>query len=347
MVLIISLPTTKTMKKKAIAVIVLILLIIISSIYFFQKNPAKSTHITLYGNIDIRQTSLAFNGNGRITELTAQEGDLVKKGDNLGQLDTESLILNINKAKADIEGQKQAFLRLRNGSRPEDIAKGKAAVAAAQAEVERTSRQLNRLSTLQTTGAISQQELDAEKAIYKQAQAQLNSQKKNLQLLQIGPRGEDIAQAKASVESAEAALALLEYQLKESRLVAPIDGVVRARLLEVGDMASTQKPVYTLAIVTPKWVKAYIPEPDLGKIRHGMAAEVFIDSAPDKAIKGKIGYISSVAEFTPKTVQTEELRTNLVYEIRVHVDDGQDQLRLGMPATVRISLDKPSETEKH
>ena len=312
---------------------------IIGGIYLVQKKPANPNQITLYGNIDIRQSALAFNSNGRVTELKVQEGDLVKKGDILGQLDTESLILNINKAKADIEGQKQVFLRLKNGSRPEDIAKGKAAVAAAQAEVERASRQLNRLNTLQATGAISQQELDAEKAIFKQAQAQLNSQKKNLQLLQIGPRQEEIAQAKAAVQSTEATLALLEYQLKESTLLAPIDGVVRARLLEVGDMASPQKPVFTLAIVNPKWVKAYISEPDLGKIRQGMMVQVMIDSAPNKPIEGKIGYISSVAEFTPKTVQTEELRTSLVYEIRVQVEDKQDQLRLGMPATIHISLE--------
>ena len=312
---------------------------IIGGIYLVQKKPANPNQITLYGNIDIRQSALAFNSNGRVTELKVQEGDMVKKGDILGQLDTESLILNINKAKADIEGQKQVFLRLKNGSRPEDIAKGKAAVAAAQAEVERASRQLNRLNTLQATGAISQQELDAEKAIYKQAQAQLNSQKKNLQLLQIGPRQEEIAQAKAAVQSTEATLALLEYQLKESTLLAPIDGVVRARLLEVGDMASPQKPVFTLAIVNPKWVKAYISEPDLGKIRQGMMVQVMIDSAPNKPIEGKIGYISSVAEFTPKTVQTEELRTSLVYEIRVQVEDKQDQLRLGMPATIHISLE--------
>ena len=312
---------------------------IIGGIYLVQKKPTNPNQITLYGNIDIRQSALAFNSNGRVTELKVQEGDMVKKGDILGQLDTESLILNINKAKADIEGQKQVFLRLKNGSRPEDIAKGKAAVAAAQAEVERASRQLNRLNTLQATGAISQQELDAEKAIFKQAQAQLNSQKKNLQLLQIGPRQEEIAQAKAAVQSTEATLALLEYQLKESTLLAPIDGVVRARLLEVGDMASPQKPVFTLAIVNPKWVKAYISEPDLGKIRQGMMVQVMIDSAPNKPIEGKIGYISSVAEFTPKTVQTEELRTSLVYEIRVQVEDKQDQLRLGMPATIHISLE--------
>ena len=119
---------------------------------------------------------------------------------------------------------------------------------------------------------------------------------------------------------------------------APINATVRSRLLEPGDMASPERPVYALAITDPKWVRAYIAEVDLGRIKPGMSASVTIDSHPDQPIPGRVGYISSVAEFTPKTVQTEELRTSLVYEVRVYVDDPGDRLRLGMPATVRIPL---------
>ena len=103
-------------------------------------------------------------------------------------------------------------------------------------------------------------------------------------------------------------------------------------------MASPQRPVYTLAITDPKWVRAYVAEADLGRIRPGMAATLSTDSHPGQPLAGKVGYISSVAEFTPKTVQTEELRSSLVYEVRVLADDTEDRLRLGMPATVRLSL---------
>jgi HlyD family secretion protein len=130
----------------------------------------------------------------------------------------------------------------------------------------------------------------------------------------------------------------MNHQLTEAELKAPIDAVVRARLLEPGDMASPQRPAFTLAITDPKWVRAYVAEPDLGRVRAGQDARVSTDSQPGEAIAGKVGYISSVAEFTPKTVQTEELRSSLVYEIRVMVDDPQDRLRLGMPATVRLQL---------
>ena len=153
-----------------------------------------------------------------------------------------------------------------------------------------------------------------------------------------GPRKEDIAQAQAQLEAARAELALMQHELEEAELKAPIDAVVRARLLEPGDMASPQRPAFTLAITDPKWVRAYVAEPDLGRIQAGQEASVTTDSQPDHAIAGKVGYIASVAEFTPKTVQTEELRSSLVYEIRVMVDDREDRLRLGMPATVSLRL---------
>jgi HlyD family secretion protein len=168
--------------------------------------------------------------------------------------------------------------------------------------------------------------------------AQLESRRKARDLVVAGPRQEDIDQAKAQLAVAEAELVLLQHQLSETVLKSPIDAVVRSRLLEPGDMASPQRPVFSLAITKPKWVRAYVTEVNLGCIQPGMTANIFTDSHPGEAFNGKIGYISSVAEFTPKTVQTEDLRTSLVYEIRILVDDPQDRLRLGMPATVRLHL---------
>jgi HlyD family secretion protein len=106
-------------------------------------------------------------------------------------------------------------------------------------------------------------------------------------------------------------------------------------------MVSPQKPVFSLAIIDPKWVRAYVSEPDLGKVRPGMTATVAVDSFPDRRFDGWVGFVSPVAEFTPKTVQTEELRSSLVYEVRVFVKDEADHLRLGMPATVYLPLEKP------
>lgn len=168
--------------------------------------------------------------------------------------------------------------------------------------------------------------------------AQAESSRKASQLVTIGPRREDIAQAEQQLILVKTEYALVQRQLDESELLAPIDAVVRARLLEPGDMASPQRPVLTLAITQPKWVRAYVPEPRLSQIKPGMTASVTTDSAPDQPLVARVGYISSVAEFTPKTVQTAELRTSLVYEVRFMVEDKQNRLQLGMPATVHLNL---------
>jgi HlyD family secretion protein len=220
------------------------------------------------------------------------------------------------------------------------VAQTRAEVRAAQAEADLAEVNLTRLRDItdNTSGAVSEQDLDSARARRRVARAQLENRKKALQLARIGPRREDIAQAGAQLNGARAELDLLNYRLSQAELKAPINATIRSRLLEPGDMASPERPVYALAITDPKWVRAYITEVDLGHIKPGMSAQVTIDSHPDQPIPGRIGYISSVAEFTPKIVQTEELRTSLVYEVRVYVDDPGDRLRLGMPATVRIPL---------
>lgn len=161
-----------------------------------------------------------------------------------------------------------------------------------------------------------------------------------LDLTVKGPRKEDIAVAKATLKAYEAALALAQKKMSDAYLYAPSAGVIRNRIMEPGDMASPQKPVYTLALTDPVWVRTYIPETDLGKIKIGMEAQVSTDSYPDKHYRGWVGFISPTAEFTPKSVETREVRTKLVYQARVYVCNPQNELRLGMPSTVTISLNQ-------
>lgn len=339
-------PAAPPARRRVIVVVVIVVLLLgaaaLAWVWWQRDTAAEDTHtLRLYGNVDQRQVSLAFNTAERIAELTVREGDHVNPGQVLGRLDTRTPRLRVAQAEARIGVAAAALARLKAGTRPEEIAQARAAVAAAAAEAEFAAQQLARLQAARDDTAgrgVAQQDLDSAAAKRKVALAQRDSAGKALALAIAGPRREDIAQAEAQLAAARADKALAERQVEESELKAPIAAVVRARLLEPGDIASPQRPVFTLAIMQPKWVRAFVPEPRLSQIRPGMAAQVSTDSAPGTALPGRIGFIASVAEFTPKTVQTEELRTSLVYEVRIEVDDPEDALRLGMPATVRIEV---------
>jgi HlyD family secretion protein len=304
---------------------------------FGRPQPARS--LVLYGNIDLRQVDLPFNDSERVAAVLAQEGDRVRAGQLLARLDTSRLEPQVAKAQAQVAAQQQALLRLQRGNRPEEIAQARANVAAAAADQANAQAQYQRLQSLAQRSAgraVSRQDLDAAKASADGAQARLVQTQKALALEQIGPRREDIAQAEAQLRADQADLALAQRNLANAELRAPLDTVVRARLTEPGDMSSPAQPAFTLAITDPKWVRAYVDETDLGRIREGRCARVTVDSFPTRAFDGWIGYISPLAEFTPKNVETTQLRSSLVYEVHVFVSDPQDELRLGMPATVQL-----------
>lgn len=327
------------MPKKAIPLVVVALLTAALLGYWLFGRDDDTTHIVLQGNVDLRQIELPFNDSERIAEVLVEEGSVVKAGQVLARLDTGRLLPRVRQAEARVAAQSEALRKLRNGARPEEIAQARASVAAAQAEAANAKSQLQRLHSISNESqgrAISPQDLEAATATARMSEARAESARKELELTLAGPRQEDIEQAKAELDAAEADLALLKRQLADAELVAPTNGVIRNRLMEPGELAAPQRPVFALAITTPKWVRAYLSEVELGRVRLGAPASVTIDSAPEAPLAGKIAFISSTAEFTPKTVQTEELRTSLVYEVRVFVDDPEDRLRLGMPATVTI-----------
>ncbi len=304
--------------------------------YWYASDHSAETdgQLTLYGNVEIREAQLAFNGSEHIAEILVEEGQRVSQGQPLARLHTELLDAELAQAKA-LLGAKQANLdKLLAGSRKEEIERARAQVTAAQARAKSSRDTYQRLKSLLARKLASDEDVEAARATADAAAAELEAALQTLSLLQQGPRQEDIAIARAEVAAARAALALAEQRVADATLTAPEAGIIRDRLLEPGEFVTPQNPVLSLALIEPIWVRAYLPETALGRVKPGMAAQIRSDSYPDKTYPGWVGYISPTAEFTPKNVETPELRTRLVYQLRVFTCNPDQELRLGMPATV-------------
>ena len=309
-----------------------------------RRSGDRSAPLTLYGNVDIREVQLAFQDAGRIRTLPVDEGARVSVGQVVAELDPTRYQLELQRLNGEVAAQTQVLARLRQGSRPQEVARARAAAASARASLADAATQLARKQQLRTVNRISVQEVDTARTRVETLQANLKAAEEEVSLVVEGPRREDIAAAEAGLAALEAARDLAAQRLEDTRLLAPASGVIRNRILEPGAMAAPGAPVFTLALTDPLWVRAYINEPDLGLVHEGMRAEVRTDTLPDKAYQGWVGFISSTAEFTPKTVETTELRTKLVYRARIFVCDPQQELRLGMPVTVTLQPGVPPES---
>ncbi|MEJ2192975.1 MAG: efflux RND transporter periplasmic adaptor subunit [Nitrospirota bacterium] len=332
------------MRRPALRVVLLVLFVsaVAGGVWLWQsKHEKESRHeLVLFGNVDIRQVNLAFNITERIETVLAQEGDRVREGQLLATLDDRRLKHEVDRSEALVAAQREVVARLEAGTRPEEIGKARADVEAAKAELHLAELTYRRVRNLAGEDVLSEQRKDDARAALETAQARLKALQKALDLAIAGPRREDIAAARATLKAYEAQLDVARRELSYASLYAPSDGVVQVRLLEPGDMASAQKAVLIIALDDPLWVRAYVPETELGKIWTGMSAVVSTDTYPGKRYKAWIGFISPTAQFTPKSVETKEVRTSLVYQVRVYVCNPQHELRMGMPATVTVPLNQ-------
>lgn len=326
--------------KRLIVVIVVVGAATGVTLWYTHRHESPAKILRIYGNVDIRQVDLAFTVSDRIDEMYVEEGQHVRKGQALAALDTTRFRQRVAKSKAQVAQQEQLVAALVAGSRPEEIREARANMQAAKAEAQNAERIARRQEDLVKRGLTSIETAEDARSGADAAAARFRSAREALALAVEGPRKEDIAAAKAQLQALRAQLALDEKDLADAVLVAPVDAVVENRILQPGDMAAPQTPVYTLSLMQPLWVRAYVEERDMGKLYPGMPAEVTTDSFPGKRYKAWVGFISPTAEFTPKTVETTDVRTSLVYQVRVFVCDSQNELRQGMPATVTLSLQK-------
>jgi HlyD family secretion protein len=330
-------------KKPWIILAVLIIAALAGGYVYHQRQErarAASGQITLYGNIDIREADLAFNVGGRIEHMLVEEGDRVKPGQLLAQLDASTYQAEVAAAEATAAAQQSVLDRLLAGSRSQEIKMAAADVKSVEAELADARSTLRRTKKLTLSDFATKQKLDNDRSRVAMLEAKLKAAEQALSLAIEGPRNEDIAQARAQLKARRAAVRLARQRLDYTELHARGAGIIKTRVVEPGAVVGPQTPVYTVALSDPVWVRTYVSEPDLGRVVPGMAARVFTDSElgseTGRVHEGWVGFISPVAEFTPKTVETREVRTSLVYRLRVYVKNPDNSLRQGMPVTVRL-----------
>jgi HlyD family secretion protein len=303
----------------------------------------EQKEFVLYGNVDIRQVSLAFRVNGKLSEALVDEGDVVKRGAVLARLDAEPYDYAVRSAEANAAALRATLDKLKAGARPTEIAQARASYEEQLADLQNANLAYDRAKQLRPQGNISEANLDQATAARAMAAARADSANQALKLLEEGSRAEDIAAAEAQLKAAEATLATARTSLGDTELRAPNDGVILSRVHEPGSIVALTDPVFVLSLTEPVWVRGYVAEPDLGRIHPGMKIKVTSDTKPDEAYDGTIGFISPVAEFTPKAVETPELRTDLVYRLRVTIDKPGPDLRQGMPVTLHFPTSQVAE----
>lgn len=310
---------------------------------YWKWNNADSTQNTdlfLYGNVDIREVDLAFRQQGRLAKMLVDEGAAVKSGDLIAELDGQPYRDSVAGAEAEVKRAQAELDKMRNGNRSQEIKRAEESVRQAEAAFRQADSDYRRQSNLATTGAASERTLEASQTAHDESAATLAAARHTLSLLKEGSRQEDIAAAEARLAGAEAARAQALTALNDTQLTAPADAVVLNRVREPGSMVGNRDSVYTLSLRDPVYVRAYVSEPNLGRISQGTTVAVTTDSS-GKVYQGHIGFISPRAEFTPKTVETTDLRTDLVYRLRIVVTNADEGLRQGMPVTVKVEPTTP------
>lgn len=298
--------------------------------------------LVLSGNLELVDAQLSFKYPGRVLERLVDEGQRVKAGQPVARLDDSEQTQELALRRAELAAARALLAELEAGSRPQEIAAAEAVLRSAQAERERAELDFKRQQDLLQRNAIPTRDFESARAQLKVAEARAAEASERALLIRAGPRPETILHARARAEQAAAALALAQNRLDQTRLVSTLDGVVLSHHVEAGEFVAAGTPVVTVADTVRMWVRAYLNETDLGRLRLGQKVEVRTDTAPGRVHEGTVAFISAEAEFTPKTVQTPKERVRLVYRVKVDVLNPRDELKTGMPADVVVPAVSPA-----
>ena len=315
---------------------VVLVLVAGSAVYLRFRGGEADGAVRVSGNIEVTDVDVSFRTAGRVLERLVSEGMTVSEGQVVARLDSADLEREARRKEAELKAAEAALRDLEAGSRPQEIAAARATVARAQAEADRLARDFERSSALYSREVISAREYEAANAASDVAGARLREAREALLLVEEGPRKEQVAQARAQVDQAREALKLAKVRLGYGTITAPLSGLVLSENVEAGDYVAPGTPVVTVGDLANVWLRAYIEETDLGRVKVGQPVEVTTDTYPGKKYAGRVSFIASQAEFTPKNVQTRKERVRLVYRIKVDIPNPERELKPGMPADAVI-----------
>lgn len=312
---------------------IILILATLTTLTFTACNSDKNKN-KFYGNVDVRTVSLGFRVAGRVDVINFEEGQRLKKGDIIASLDSSLYREYLKQAEAQIQIQKAKLKKLQNGYRVEEIAKAKATLYQKTAARQRARKDLDRVEKLYKSASVSEQKYDDVKAIYSNADALYLYAQSSLKLLENGYQKEDILEASSQLELLLSQKRQREIDLNDTKIYAPTDAILLTRVYEVGSIVNASQTVVEIAKDDEYWIRSYMSERYLGLIKAGMEANIYTDSNPNKTYKGIVSFISPLAEFTPKNVQTQELRTDLVYRFKIVLQNPDDKIQQGMPVSV-------------
>jgi len=322
-------------KKQIILPIAALTLLILIGSYFFLKSPTDEA-ITATGMVEITQANLTPKVSGYLVERNFKEGDRVEKGDILAKLDKTDLSLQYLQTVAAQQSAQAKLNDLLAGARGAEIVSFDAAMTAAGENRNKAASDYARFEKLHQSGAISAQSLDNYRVALASAEGNYKQAEAAYRLALEGNRTDTIESQKYLVEQSRAATEAAHSLLKDTEVKSPISGKVLSKNYEVGEFIAAGSPIATLGDLSDCWVKIYIPSPLLGKIFINQEAEIRIDSYPDKVFQGKIKEIATEAEFTPRQTITKNERANLVFAVKITMDNSEGIFKPGMPAEIRI-----------
>ena len=316
---------------------VLILSMLVLTACDKDREPGlDSKAIVLSGTVEAREIDLSFRVGGHMDQLLVDEGDSVKQGDVVARLDTRDFQLALDQATANAAVAKAALTTLKAGTRTQEIHVAEADLQKARAELTFARAEVKRVKTLIPKQLATEQQLDSQQLQEKVAESSVEQARQHLLLLQEGTRKEDIEHAEKQYDASMEAVAQAQQRLSYTDLVSQVSGMITVRLKEAGEMTAAGEPVLRIAELAKPWVRGYLTETDLGRVHLGQTVKVRVDGLPGRDFTGRLSFISPVAEFTPKTVETRQLRVDLVYRVKVDVDNSDGVLKIGMPADIII-----------